>query len=129
MADFDEYRKRWVYSCPSCETEITAFRDCGAVTPCRCGGNLTLINVIEPKHIEYDGKSYTNIHTFKPYFDVTLGREITSEREIKEYCAKNNCIYAGDKELTQQCAQNKRDNEAKFNREFKKNLTEKLMSL
>ena len=90
---------------------------------------MTLINVIEPKHIEYDGKSYTAVHTFKPYFDVTLGKEVTSEREIKEYCAKNNCIYAGDKEISQQCAQNKRENEAKFNREFKENLTKKLMSI
>ena len=129
MADFDEYRRRWVYYCPSCEKEVIAFRSSGVTTPCRCGANLELMQILEPKHIEYDGKSYTNIHTFKPYFDVTLGREITSEREIKEYCAKNNCIYAGDKELTQQCQQNKRENEAKFNREFKKNLTEKLMSL
>ena len=129
MADFDEYRKRWVYKCPSCETEITAFRDCGTVTPCRCGADMTLINVIEPKHIEYEGKSYTAVHTFKPYFDVTLGKEITSEREIKEYCAKNNCIYTGDKEISQQCKQNKQYNEAKLKKEFRENLTEKLMSL
>ena len=129
MADFDEYRQKWIYSCPKCGTQVTAFRDCGKISPCRCGANLQLVEVIEGKHVEYNGNNYTAVHTFKPYFDYTLGKEITSEREIKEYCAKNNCIYAGDKELTQQCAQNKRRNEENFNKEFRKNLTEKLMSI
>ena len=68
-------------------------------------------------------------HVFQPYFDVTLGREVQSEREIKEYCAANNCIYAGDKELTQQAAQNKKENIERQNREFREGLTEKLMSI
>lgn len=68
-------------------------------------------------------------HTFKPYFDVTLGKEITSEREIKDYCAKNNCIYAGDKEISQQCVQNKRENIERQNREFTQNLQDKLMRI
>lgn len=127
MGSFDEYRRRWVYRCPQCNAEVTAFRDCGEISPCVCGGNMKLVNIIEPKHIEYDGESQVAIHTFKPYFDVTLGKEITSEREIKEYCVKNNCIYAGDKEISQQCAQNKRKNVERQNREFRQNLTEQLM--
>ena len=66
---------------------------------------------------------------FQPYFDVTLGREVQSEQEIKNYCAENNCIYAGDKEITQQCAQNKKDNEQKFKREFRAGLENKLMEV
>lgn len=130
MADFDEFRTKYIYECPSCQAHIVAYRDCGKVSPCRCGGNLNLSEVIEPtKHVEYDGGNYTAVHTFKPYFDVTLGKEVTSKREITEYCKKNNCIYAGDKEISQQCAQNKRENLQKFNQEFKKNLTERLMSI
>ena len=129
MADFDEYRKKWKYKCPSCGIEITAFRNCGKISPCKCGGNLNLIDIIEPKHIEYNGNTYTAIHTFKPYFDVTLAKEVTSKKEIKEYCARNDCVYAGDKELSQQCEQNRRENAIKADREFTKNLTERLMSI
>lgn len=129
MADFDEYRKQWIYHCPNCNNQITAFRDCGELTPCRCGGNFKLVNVIEPKHIEYNGESITNIHTFKPYFDYTLGKVIESKSEITEYCKKNNCIYAGDKELSQECNKNKKYNREKADKEFRKNLTEKLMQI
>jgi hypothetical protein len=69
------------------------------------------------------------IQTFKPYFDVTLGREVQSKREIREYCKRNDMVYAGDSELTQQCEQNKRDNAIKQDRLFEKNLTERLMSI
>jgi len=66
-------------------------------------------------------------HVFQPYFDVTLAREVQSEREIKEYCAENDCVYAGDKELSQQCEQNKKEQEAKASQQFRDNLTSKLM--
>ena len=75
------------------------------------------------------GKGYVSVHTFKPYFDVTMGREVQSKREIREYCKQNGMVYAGDRELTQQCAQNKRYNEIKQDRAFEKNLTEKLMGI
>lgn len=68
-------------------------------------------------------------HVFQPYFDVSLGREVQSEREIKEYCAAHNCVYAGDKELSQQCAQNKKENIEKQNKEFRDGLTKKLMEI
>lgn len=126
MGSFDEYRKRWVYVCPQCGEKVTAFRDCGQMVSCRCGGNQMLTEIIEPKHIEYEGESNINVHTFKPYFDVTLGKEVQSKHEISEYCKRNNMIYAGDKELTQQCAQNKRENEIKQEKQFEKGLTEKL---
>lgn len=130
MADFDEFRTKYIYDCPSCKAHIIAFRACGKTSPCRCGANLNLIEVIEPtKHVEYDGNYITAVHTFKPYFDYTLGREVQSEREIKEYCAKNNCVYAGDKELTQQAAENKKYNAEKQRREFKEGLTKKLMEI
>lgn len=130
MADFDEFRTKYIYDCPNCNAHIEAFRDCGQLSPCKCGANLHLTEVKEPtKHVEFNGKSYTAIHTFKPYFDVTLAKEVTSEREIKEYCAKNDCVYAGDKELSQQCEQNRRENAIKADREFTKNLTERLMSI
>ena len=130
MADFDEYRTKYIYDCPNCNAHIVAFRDCGKSSPCRCGSNLHLTEVIEPeKHIEYDGDNYTAVHTFKPYFDYTLGKEVTSRKEITDYCKKNNCVYAGDKEISQQCAQNKSRNEAKFKADFRNNLVEKLMSL
>lgn len=66
-------------------------------------------------------------HVFQPYFDVTLAREVQSEREIKEYCAANDCVYAGDKELSQQCEQNKKEQEAKASQQFRDNLTSRLM--
>ena len=130
MADFDEYRTKWIYDCPNCKAHVIAFRDCGKVSPCKCGSNLNLTEVAEPKkHVEYNGNYVTAVHTFKPYFDVTLAREVQSEREIKEYCARNDCVYAGDKELTQQCEQNKRRNEERRDKEFCNKLTESLMSL
>ena len=67
-----------------------------------------------------------NIQTFKPYFDVTMGKEVTSKHEINEYCKHNNMVYAGDKELTQQCAQNKRENAIKQDKAFVEGLAEKL---
>jgi len=126
MDSFDEYRKRWVYKCPICGEETTAFRDCGQVIPCKCGSSQQLVNTIEPKHIEYTGESNINVHTFKPYFDVTLGHEVQSKKEITEYCKRNNMVYAGDKELTQQCAQNKRENEARREKAFSEGLAERL---
>lgn len=126
MDSFDEYRKRWVYKCLQCGEEITAFRDCGELITCKCGGSQKLIGTLEPKHIEYEGESKINVHTFKPYFDVTLGKVVESKKEINEYCKRNNMVYAGDKELTQQCAQNKRENEARQERAFSEGLAEKL---
>jgi len=67
-----------------------------------------------------------NIQTFKPYFDVTMGKEVTSKHEINEYCKRNDMVYAGDKELSQQCAQNKRENAIKQDRAFVDGLAEKL---
>ena len=126
MVDFNEYRKRWVYKCPMCGEETTAFRDCGQMVICKCGSNQQLTGVIEPKHIEFTGDCNISVHTFKPYFDVTLGKEVTSKHEITEYCKRNNMIYAGDKELTQQCKQNKAESDAAFNRNFKDGLMKEL---
>lgn len=72
-------------------------------------------------------KNNPYIQTFKPYFDVTLGKEVTSKREINEYCKRNNMVYAGDKELTQQCAQNKAENERRFNERFEAGLRQELL--
>lgn len=131
MGSFDEYRKRWIYECPTCGLKVTAFRDCGQTSPCtiKCGGTHHLVEIIEPKHIEYDGESYTNIQTFKPYFDVTLGKEVSSMREIKDFCSRNDMVYAGDKELSQQCEQNKRENAIKQDRAFVNGLEKKLMGI
>ena len=126
MDSFDEYRKRWVYVCPACGEKVTAFRDCGESSPCRCGSMKALTEVIEPKHIERSTNNTVYVHTFKPYFDVTLGREVTSKSEITEYCKRNNLIYAGDKELTQQCEQNKRENREKQDRAFREGLAKEL---
>lgn len=70
-----------------------------------------------------------NVHTFKPYFDVTLGKEVSSKHEINEYCKRNDMVYAGDKELTQQCEQNKRENVMRHERAFERGLTERLMGI
>ena len=78
------------------------------------------------KHQEKQAKSIY-ISTFKPYFDVTMGKEVSSKKEIKEYCKRNNMVYAGDKELTQQCAQNKAENERRFYDRFENGLKEKLL--
>ena len=129
MVDFNEYRKRWVYKCPACGESVTAYRDCGQGFACKCGNNQILSEIIEPKHIEYEGENNINVHTFKPYFDVTLGKEVSSKHEISEYCKRNNMVYAGDKELTQQCAQNKRENEQKRDKAFTENLTKNLMGI
>lgn len=67
-----------------------------------------------------------SVNTFKPYYDVTMGREVTSKHEIDEYCKRNDMVYAGDKELTQQCEQNKRENALKQDAAFISGLQEKL---
>lgn len=67
-----------------------------------------------------------NVQTFKPYFDVTLGKVVESKHEISEYCKRNDMVYAGDKELTQQCSQNKRENEARFEKNFNDGLVKEL---
>ena len=67
-----------------------------------------------------------NVHTFKPYFDVTLGKIVESKHEISEYCKRNNMVYAGDKELSQQCAQNRRENEQSQSVMFIDGLTQEL---
>ena len=67
-----------------------------------------------------------SVHTFKPYYDVTMGKEVTSKHEINEFCKRNDMVYAGDKELSQQCAQNKRDNAIKQDVAFISGLQEKL---
>lgn len=67
-----------------------------------------------------------SVRTFQPYFDVTMGKEVTSKHEINEFCKRNDMVYAGDKELSQQCAQNKRDNAIKQDRAFISGLQEKL---
>ena len=126
MDSFDEYRKRWVYVCSACGNKVTAFRDCGPSTFCKCGNSKALSEVIEPKHIESSGNSSVAVHTFKPYFDVTLGKVVESKHEISEYCKRNDMVYAGDKELTQQCEQNKRENEAKFDKKFSEGLVKEL---
>mgnify|MGYP006923264181 CR=1 FL=1 len=57
---------------------------------------------------------------------MTLGHEVSSKREINEYCKRNDMVYAGDKELTQQCAQNKRENEIKQDKAFSEGLAKEL---
>lgn len=128
MGSFDEYRRRWIYECPKCGAKITAFRDCGQITPCsiKCGGSLQLTNIIEPNHIEDCEIHFPSVQVFKPYYDVTLGKEVSSMREIKEYCKANNMVYAGDKELSEQCEQNKRENAIKQDRAFAENLAQQL---
>jgi uncharacterized metal-binding protein len=78
------------------------------------------------KKFERKQKFNVNIQTFKPYFDVTMGKEVTSKHEINEYCKRNDMVYAGDKELTQQCAQNKKDTQIKQDRAFVEGLAERL---
>ena len=78
------------------------------------------------KEWERKPKYNINFSYFKPYFDVGMGREVTSKKEIDEYCKQNNLIYAGDKELTQQCKQNKRENEIKQKEAFRQGLEKEL---
>lgn len=75
-----------------------------------------------PKQKKYN----LNFSYFKPYFDVTLGKEVSSKREIDEYCKRNDMVYAGDKELSQQCKQNKAENEQKQNDAFNEGLKKEL---
>ena len=97
-----------------------------------CGGDCAMCTqsalvcdeVFKP--LERKPKFNINVQTFKPYFDVTMGKEVTSKHEINEYCKRNDMVYAGDKELTQQCAQNKRENAIKQDRAFVDGLAEKL---
>ena len=70
--------------------------------------------------------SNINVHTFQPYFDVTMGKVVNSRHEISEYCKRNNMVYAGDKELSQQCKQNKRENEVRQEIKFIDGLTQDL---
>ena len=78
------------------------------------------------KQWERKPKYNINFSYFKPYFDVTLGREVDSKHEITEFCKRNDMIYAGDKELTQQCEQNKKENEQKQTEAFTKGLEKEL---
>ena len=66
------------------------------------------------------------IHTFKPYFDVTLGKEVTSKKQIDDFCKENDYVYASDEELSQQCEQNRKEREEKFYSDFKQGLTERI---
>lgn len=128
MASFNEYRDKWEYKCPACGSETYSYRDCGDTTPCRCGQDMRLVNFTEGKHIEYEpANTAPAVHTFKPYFDVTMGKEVTSKKEIEEYCKKHDMVYAGDAELTQQCKQNKREREQKFNKQFSEGLKQELL--
>ena len=101
--------------------EVACDKDCSicAQSSLNCDGNY--------QEWKREKKLCANVHVFKPYFDVTLGKVVESKKEIREYCAKNDCVYAGDKELTQQCEQNKRENEIKREQAFEKNLTESLL--
>ena len=131
MADFDAYRNKWFYQCPFCGSETYSFRNCGELTPCRCGKDMKLVDYKEGKHVDYEEKEgeCAAVHTFKPYFDVTMNKVVESKREIREYCKRNDMVYAGDKEITQQCEQNKRENAIKLDREITEGLTEKLWSV
>ena len=71
-------------------------------------------------------KKGINFSYFKPYFDVTLGREVQSKHEITEYCKRNDMVYAGDAELTQQCKQNKQEQEQKQEKAFSEGLKKEL---
>jgi hypothetical protein len=74
-----------------------------------------------------DDKKYNiNFSYFKPYFDVGMGKEVTSKKEIDDYCKQNNLVYAGDAEITQQCKQNKRENEIKQKEAFRSGLEKEL---
>ena len=126
MDSFDEYRTRWIYKCSACGEMTIAFRDCGQVISCKCGNNQILDEVLEPKHIEYNGGFNINVHTFQPYFDVTMGKVVNSKHEISEYCKRNDMVYAGDKELSQQCKQNKKELENKQSAQFIDGLTQRL---
>lgn len=76
--------------------------------------------------LEHKAKLNINIQTFKPYYDVTMGKTVTSKHEINEYCKRHNMVYAGDKELSQQCAQNRQENAIRQDRAFADNLAAKL---
>ena len=94
--------------------------DCGdCIQSClNCDGNFKLW--VRKK------SSNINVHTFKPYFDVTLGKTVESKHEINEYCKRNDMVYAGDKELTQQCNQNRAEREARFEQNFNAGLAKEL---
>ena len=97
-----------------------------------CGGDCAICNqsalncdeVFKP--IERKQSFNINVISFKPYYDVTMGKEVTSQREINEYCKRNDMVYAGDKELSQQCAQNRKENAVKQDKAFADNLAAKL---
>lgn len=121
MVNFDEYRDKWFYSCPNCGVLITAYRDCSDSNTCKCGSTLILKEKIEGKHVDYDDSNdFISIHTFKPYYDIGIGKEITSRKEIADICKKNNWVYAGDKELTQETKKNKEYKAQEFSRRFDK---------
>lgn len=89
-----------------------------------CEGDCTICN---QSNLDCDGhfkewkkenKYNFNFHEFKPYFDVTMNKVVESKREIREFCKKNDMVYAGDAEITQQCEQNKRENQARLDREI-----------
>lgn len=67
-----------------------------------------------------------NVKTFKPYFDVTMGKVVESQHEINEFCKRNDMVYAGDKELSQQCKQNKQENDYNRSVQFIDGLTQEL---
>lgn len=129
MADFDEYRDKYFYECPFCGSKSYSYRNCGEISPCICGKDMKLVDFKKGKKVDYEEKQNdcANIITFKPYFDVGMGREISSKREIEKICKRDNLIYAGDKELTQQAHQNKRENDERQRREITQELQKEIM--
>lgn len=116
-----------IYSPNTCKDTFVSAIDKG-----KCGhycsecGQSCLCCDGEFKPFDRKPKYNINFSYFKPYFDVTLGHEVSSKSEIKEYCKRNDMVYAGDKELTQQCEQNKRENNAKFEKNFNDGLAREL---
>lgn len=122
MASFNDYRDKWIYFCLNCGLEITAYRDCGKVVPCKCGrANMGLKEFIEGKKVEFEPvQGFSNIQTFRPYYDTGLGRMIESKEQIKEICKREGLVYAGDKEISQEAQRNKKYKEEKFQQGLEK---------
>lgn len=110
------YVEKYFYTCNKCGFETYSYRNCNNDSCPKCDGRLIETNRIEKPIVEDDIEITTSVSTdsITPYFDVALGREISSKSEIRKICKEKGWVYGDSKDLDADAERNKRYNEEKF---------------
>lgn len=110
------------YRCDKCHSEYEIIKTPpytdDAKPVCDCGNELNWyqISVVDWSNNISENKNTTSVSTdsITPYFDVALGREISSKSEIRKICKEKGWVYGDSKDLDADAERNKRYNEEKF---------------